>query len=83
MSNIVGTESEGAVVVDYAQLQVLLRPLIRRLDDQLNARDIDGATITALELKVLSGALYYHLAAIPRVGINYDAGIDKAQAPAG
>lgn len=55
---------------------------MKRLDDQLNARNLEGATITALELKVLSGALYYHLAAIPRIGINY-AGIDKAQAPSG
>lgn len=81
MSNVIGTQGER-VVVDYAELVVQLRPLLRRLEDQLNNRELDKATITALEMKVLSGALYYHLAAIPRVGINY-AGIDKAQAPSG
>lgn len=81
MSNVAGTKSQGAVV-DYAELVVQMRPLQRRLEDQLNAGNLEKATITALEMKVLMGALYYHLASIPRPGIHYDAGIHETQAPA-
>lgn len=76
MSDHQGTQGQGAVV-DYAELIVQSRPLLRRLESQLNAQDILGATTTALELKVLFGALYWHLAEIPRLAIHYDACLQK------
>ena len=76
MSDHQGTQGEGALI-DYAELIVQARPLMKRIEAQLNSQDILGATTTALELKVLFGALYWHLAEIPRLAIHYDARIDK------
>lgn len=76
MSSNIGTQEQGTVV-DYAELLVCMVPLQKRLEAQLNAQDFDGATITALEFKVLMGALYWHLVERPHIAINYDAGINQ------
>lgn len=67
------------MVVDYAQLIVQIAPLQKRLERQLNAHDFDGATLSALELKVLMGALYWHLVERPHMALHYDACLKETQ----
>jgi len=69
MSNLAGKEAEA--VTDYAELIVAERPLVRKLGDQLNKHDYQGALQTSLELKVLFTHLYWHLAELPHKGLTY------------
>lgn len=77
MSITVGKESQA--VVDYAELQVAAPKLQRKLGDQLNANDFEGAITTTLELKVLFTHLYWHLSELPHMAIHY-ARLAEAQA---
>lgn len=75
MSNDQGTQGEG--LVDYAELIVQTRPLQKSLEQQLNAHDFNGALETALRLKMLMTALYWHLCERPHLAIHYDAGLNQ------
>lgn len=80
MSATQGTQGQGSVeVVDYAQLVVQIGPKQKRLEYQLNERDFNGAMESALELKVLMAALYWHLVERPHLAIHYDACIHQTQ----
>jgi hypothetical protein len=76
MSNVAGKEVEA--VVDHAELIVAVNPLMRKLGDALNKKQFETALQTSLELKVLFTHLYWHLAELPHMAINY-AGITPTQ----